>query len=166
MELWRRSWGGNLERTLADAGYRVETIGALKCVKSGGDRTDPEVDESAIGRRQVGEVRFVDKEKEFGFIDGGTDSDDFWFALDYIEPSSRPQVENMRRQLVEFTPEQGDRGPIALRVRVLANDASLRNSRLLTFEVAREEAEMLAVQLTKEAEAKGSPIRLSISLRN
>ncbi|WP_272726386.1 cold-shock protein [Cellulomonas fimi] len=74
-----------------------------------------------------GTVRWFDAERGFGFLDLGDGADDLFVHASEIVGDDGPRVLREGQQ-VEFEPGEGDRGPVARRVRVIggvAADAAL-----------------------------------------
>lgn len=74
-----------------------------------------------------GTVRWFDAERGFGFLDLGEGADDLFVHASEIVGDDGPRVLREGQQ-VEFEPGEGDRGPVARRVRVIggvAADAAL-----------------------------------------
>ena len=72
-----------------------------------------------------GQIQMFHDVKNFGFVD------DRWFSRDFILPGDRPKVTG-KGQIVEYTPDKNDRGPIAVGIRILDDTFTLANGQLIT----------------------------------
>ena len=121
----------NIEKTLSDTtAYSLARDGfeILITPIEGNERTaSMRVSDASASVEAFGQVHMYNRSRNFGFIRvHAEDARDRWFSRDAVLPRDRAKLEGAH-PLVAFHEEQGERGPVAIGVRIL--DAPLRRTR-------------------------------------
>ena len=122
----------------------------------------------ALRETAFAQIITLHESNNFGFLDDGSGSDRY-FSKDFIFPADRPKLKG-RGQLVEFTPDTNDRGPIAVGIRILDESLTLADEKIIPPTALREAVKtevlrMLNDAVTGEKVISFDEMKRSLSLR-